>query len=245
MQYNIVMTHIKKIIKRIQRIWYKPIPIFVFHQVQEQHTFGPKTDWTSVELFKENILHLKRKYEFISLQQATKELSSRHFRIKHYAVLTCDDAYVNILGIIPFLTEHGIPLTIFINGKYLDEKSARTGFTSSNYISKRDLIDITNNFLVAIASHGYEHNDVTQITQNEFQDAVILNNNILSEFPNSIPYYAYTWGRHNEECDGCLEQLGMNILLCDGGVNYGGERAFSRYCIDGMDLQNSDHWLFK
>lgn len=48
-------------------------------------------DWTETEQFKGNVLKLKDKYEFISLEEAHRHLKNDDVRLKDYAVLTADD----------------------------------------------------------------------------------------------------------------------------------------------------------
>ena len=172
---------------KIQRRWAKirlqPIRVFCIHHVSDG--YNPltmwKCDWTQTEQFKWNILRLKQQgYIFISLTEAHVKLKQDWLRCKKYAVLTVDDGYKSILNILPWLEEQHIPITLFINTKYLDKKSwstvneeqarrARpnvdmlTEVCPDLYISKEELFALTSP-LIEIGSHGHEHVDATTQT---------------------------------------------------------------------------------
>ena len=116
---------LKKIRNRIKKLWYKPIPIFIFHQVSKE--FNPLVDkqsnWTSFNMFVKNIEVLQRKYTFISLEDAAFRLKKKCFRWRYYAVITFDDGYLSILEALNYLQNKRIPYTLFLNSAYFDKKS--------------------------------------------------------------------------------------------------------------------------
>lgn len=235
---------IDELINRVKRKWMKlrlqPIRVFCFHHVSEQ--YNPLTmwecDWTQIDLFKQKILRYRSQgIEFISLPEAYEKLKYDRLRHKKYAVLTADDGYKSILSILPWLEEQKIPITLFINTKYLDGKS----WSSINeeqarrvkpdvdmekevcpnlYMSKEELKCAAEMPNVTIGMHGHEHLDATKQTIEEFRGNVEKSQEALRDIPHTIPNFAYTWGRHNADADEVLRDMKLVPVLTNGNLNY-------------------------
>ena len=130
MHYSVI---VRKIVRRLDKLLYCPIEVFVFHAVSDEfdENANKKVDWSSTTDFKNTITMLNSQYTFISLTDAYRRIKHDFFRRKKYAVLTCDDGYYSVLAILPFLEEKKIPITLFINPKYLDGVSKREEFYDS------------------------------------------------------------------------------------------------------------------
>ena len=111
-----------KIRNRLFQRLYSPIRIFVFHHVSDIRNplISAEQDWTESQTFYDNLSKIQKKYEFISLEAAILLLNRYWPRNKRYAVLTTDDGLQSILHVWPWLEKHSIPLTCFVNAKYLD-----------------------------------------------------------------------------------------------------------------------------
>ena len=230
----------RKIVKRIDKLCCQPIEIFVFHAVSD--SFDPalnkQVDWSSTTEFKQRILSFKQQYTFISLDDAYHCLHRDFSRHKKLAVLTCDDGFASILSILPFLEHEQVPITLFINPKYLDGTSIRTGYaTAPKYITQNQLFALKSN-LTSIGMHGYEHLDATKQTPEEFAESVDKCINILSSHPRYIPFFAYTWGNHNDTTDRILAEKNIVPVLCDGGATRRYYNGISRKPIDTQYLQS-------
>lgn len=212
----------RKIAKRVDKMRFQPIEVFVIHAVTE--TFDPsgcmREDWMPTATFERVIRHLKGRYTFISLVEAHKRLQHDIMRHRRYAVLTCDDGFASVLGIMPFLEAERVPITLFVNPCYLDGKSRREGYAEKvEYLTKVQLDSLTSG-LVSIGMHGYEHVDATQQTEAQFRTSVARCKEILAPHPGYIPYFAYTWGRNNAITGHILGEMNIVPVLCDGGTNY-------------------------
>lgn len=231
----------------------QPIRVFCFHHVSDTYdaSYMWEEDWTQTEQFKRSIVELKRRgYEFISLADAHQKLKHDLVRCKKFAVLTADDGYKSILSILPWLEEQQIPITLFINTKYLDGKSwsaineeqARqakpdvdmlTEVCPDLYMSKEELFELTSS-LISIGMHGHEHLDATKQTREEFTANVIECQNVLNKHPRYIPYFAYPWGRHSKETDTILADMNIIPVLIEGKKNYNNSEYIDRIGIDGQ-----------
>lgn len=156
---------------------------------------------------------------FISLEDAYGHICNDWFRNKRYAVITFDDGYASLKEILPWLEAENIPVTLFINGKYLDGKSYRDN-SKEQYITETKLFGLTST-MIEIGSHGWEHSsDAKNMTESEFEEYIDKNIQLLSKHPRYISFHAYTWGHHTKATDKQLAQMNIIPVLMDGVKNY-------------------------
>lgn len=242
-----------KIKRKCIKLRLQPIRVLCFHQVSD--VYNPLTmwdcDWTQTDQFKRNILHLRaRGVTFISLPEAHDRLKHDWFRCKKYAVLTADDGYKSILSILPWLEEQQIPITLFINTKYLDKQSWSTineeqarrvkqdvdmlsEVCPELYMSKNELFALTSP-LISIGMHGHEHLDATNQTIDEFKRNVEQCRTIVQKHPRYMPFFAYTWGKHTKEATDILKEMNITPVVISGGKNYALSEYIDRIAIDGL-----------
>ncbi len=253
------MVKIKELFHKIKRKWTKfrlqPIRVFCLHHVSVE--YDPLTmwecDWMQLCEFKQKVMQMKAKgVEFISLPQAHKKLNQDWCRRKKYAVLTADDGYKSILNILPWLEEQHIPITLFINTKYLDGKSWSAineeqtrrvkpdvdmlkDVCPNLYLTTEDLHKIVASPYVTIGMHGHEHLDATKISVEEFRQNMLLCKDALKEMPHTIPYYAYPWERHTSATDEVLCENGLIPVLVNG-KNYNNNGYIRREVFDRQEF---------
>lgn len=216
---------IKELSHKAQRYLMKlrlqPIRVFCFHHVCDIYDESTmyRVDWMQIDEFKAKVHAMQRSgVEFISLTDAYRHICNDCIRFKKYAVITFDDGYASLKEILPWLEQNQIPVTLFINGKYLDGNSYRKN-PKEKYLTKEELFELTSP-LIEICSHGWEHVDASKIKLEEFQDSVCKNREILQNHPQYVPFYAYTYGRHNQQEDEYLASLQLIPVLIDGADNY-------------------------
>ena len=222
-----------KFLQKLQRKWMKvrlqPIRVFCLHHVCEQFNAEAMhlCDWMAFDEFKQKIIVLRSQgYQFISLADAYNHLKKDYFRRKKYAVFTFDDGYMSLKEVLPWLEAQLIPVTLFINGKYLDGKSYRET-AKEQYLTHDELFSLTSP-LLEISHHGWEHKSVEEMSEAELIDSMQKNIEILSAHPRYIPFWAYTYGIHNQNSDVTLSNNGMNLVLVNGGKNYNWIGAIDR-----------------
>lgn len=226
----------RKIRNRWKKLWFRPIHVFVFHQVSK--SFDPSTmwecDWTELERFKQNIVSLQKDYRFISIYNAKGKLQKDKFRFRHYAVLTCDDGWESVLSVLPWLHEQKIPITLFLNpASVLALETRERGM--NKLLNENQIAGISQKYdNVTIASHGWNHANCAKQSDDEFQNSVNKSEEYLSRLQSYIPYFAYPCGNHLHQQDTYLLQKGIIPVLCDGAMNYQWDNAIHRECIDGM-----------
>ena len=207
----------------------QPIRVYCLHHVSL--TFDEESmnadDWVQIEEFKNKVLHLQQDgVAFISMTEAYQHICDDWIRYREYAVLTFDDGYASLKEILPWLEEHYIPSTLFINGKYLDGKSFRKN-PNEQYLAQEELFQLTTP-LIEVGLHGWEHTDATKMTENEFNASVMKSQQLLTSHPRYIPFCAYPWGRHNKTIDKQLDKQQLIPVLMDGLMNYNNAHTIHR-----------------
>lgn len=231
---------------------WQPISVYCLHHISDD--YDPltmwKDDWISAEFFKNRIQHLQANgVEFISLTEAYEKLKNDRFRSRRFAVLTADDGYKSLLSIMPWLEEQRIPITIFVNTRYLDGKSwcetneqqaksikqdadMLTEVCPKLYLTEAELKQVAAMSNVTIGMHGHEHLDATKQTIEEFEQNVDLCHAAIKDVSHTIPYFAYPWGLHNTETDDLLCKKGLIPVFVSGTENFN-----NNYYIDRQLLQ--------
>lgn len=241
------------ILNRIKATFLSPIHVFVFHHVSDVRDplVSGKPDWTPSDVFYANMLKLKKEFTFISLDTAYSKLKNDRIRKKKYAVLTTDDGLQTVLSVWPWLQEQGLPLTCFINAKYLDGVSYKIqdaerirredpeadihAVIARQYMSDEQVF-LLNSPLISIASHGYEHLDESSLEESSFRDNIQESIKVLSSHPRYIPFHAFPWGKHNQMTDQVLKEIGLIPVLADGISENFSPQIIHRKCIDGLSL---------
>ena len=249
---------VDKLIHRIKRkllkLRFQPIHVYCFHHVSD--TYDAATmwdeDWTQTEALKQFVNRLQQKgYIFISLPEAHERLKQDKFRRKKFAVLTADDGYKTLYNILPWFQEMQIPVTLFINPKYILEdeidsdtqrrmqQSKISKDSASLYLKSMD-IQMLQSPLVTFGHHGFEHLDEWNINKEEFKRNLDLCVSAMREsFKNVIPYYAHTYGHTNSGNDEVLQEFGLIPVYTAGNANYNISAVIDRELISQERLQHN------
>lgn len=212
---------IYRIRRKLMKLRLQPIRVYCLHHVCAAYDSNSMyaCDWMQIDDFKHAIANMRKEgREFISLTEAYMKLNHDWFRRKKYAVITFDDGYASLKEILPWLEEQRIPVTLFINGKYLDGKSYREN-PKERYLTYDELFRLTSP-LIEIGSHGWEHTDAFHMSLQDFEASVMSNHKLLQDHPRYIPFYAYTYGNHLPQEDEFLKSESIVPVLVSGQKNY-------------------------
>ena len=233
-----MMVTWKEFWKKVRRHWMRlrlqPIRVFCFHQVSDE--FEPEgmweCDWTQTEVFKRNILALKRKYTFVPLEEAYRHISNDRIRFKKYAALTADDGWASLKNILPWLAQ--VPVTFFLNPLYMDGVHYQSRETEK-FLTRDEVAALVSQYepFITIASHGWLHKDCHGMVEEEFLANVEWAETSLQSMHGKIPFYAFTFGRRTVRQMEILRQKSLIPVLMDGGVNYNDEKCIHRELLDG------------
>ena len=207
--------------RKLTKLRLQPIRVFCLHHVSKAFDEDSmyECDWMDIEAFKSAIIRMHNNdTKFISMSEAYMRITNDKIRRQKYAILTFDDGYASLKEILPWLEKRQIPVTLFINGKYLDGKSYRKN-PKEKYLTEEELFALNSPF-IEIANHGWEHIRATEMSEEEFKISVERNVQLLSNHPNYIPYWAYTYGTHTDFTDSYLQEQRIIPVLIDGVKNY-------------------------
>lgn len=224
-----------RIKRKFIKLRLQPVRVFCFHHITEEYdaSYMKRGDWMQLSLFKNKIEDMQLNgIEFISLYSAYNHIKNDRIRTKKYVVITFDDGYASLKGIIPWLMENKIPVTLFINPKYLDGESYRDN-PNERYLTANDLKELTDQYgiLLSVQSHGWEHTDAAKMSSEELKENISKTIEALTPYTtHSIPilYHAYTWGSYTKENDEVLMSIGIVPVKINGRVNYNDSSCIDR-----------------
>ncbi len=228
-------SFLQRLTRHLSRMYRQPIRVFVFHQVSD--VFAPETmwecDWTQTEAFKQKISALMKKYRFISLEAVREHLAKDRWRFRRYAALTADDGWESLTGILPWLADRKIPVTLFLNPSCLDgvHKNSRE---TDRLLTKQEvlrLIDAGKPF-ISVASHGWTHKSCDLMTMDEFEESVRAAEAVLDELPAKAPFFAFASGRFTPAQVSYLRDRKLVPVFVDGKDNVKDPASIHRFCID-------------
>lgn len=234
------MALVDKILRRWMRFRLQPIHVFCLHHVCEHFDAESmhEGDWIALDTFKKKLLAMQQSgRQFISLSKAHDELTHSFspfaFRRSHYVVLTFDDGYASLREVLPWLKEQGIPVTLFINPDYAAGNAYRES-DKEKYLTIKELAELD----VEIGMHGLQHLDVTKMNEDEFYEFAesSFHHSINSSLKHFIPFWTYTWGRHNAMTDRVLKEKGIIPVYMDGMKNYNNASCIHRELLDNYKL---------
>lgn len=240
-----------KICRKWTKIRLQPIRVFCFHHVSEK--YNPEMmwdcDWVNTDILKQTILELQNQgYIFISITEAHEKLKHDMFRSHRYAVLTADDGFKSLMNIVPWLIESQIPITLFVNPKYMIEEgigenvkerldAVHKSMTNAElYLSFAD-VEMLQSPLVTFAYHGYEHLDEWKIDESTFLNNLEKCGKVLRQyFPHVIPYYAHAYGHSKKKYDKILNEQGLTPVYVSGVVNYNNANYIEREILSNNEI---------
>lgn len=204
----------------------QPIRVYCLHHVCTSYDAETmyEGDWMALNLFQAKIKKMQQSgVEFLSLSDAYKHMRNDFSRRKQYAVLAFDDGYASLKEVLPWLKAQHIPVTLFVNPDYACGKAYRENAKES-YLTLKELSDAQ----VEIGMHGLQHVDATKMTSAEFRIFVEESIKATQKIDGYIPFWAYTWGRHNEMTDILLQSKNIIPVYMDGMKNYREQQVIHR-----------------
>ena len=215
-----------KIIWKWMKLRLQPIRVYCLHHVCTSYDAETmyEGDWMALNLFQAKIKKIQQSgVVFLSLSEAYKHMRNDFFRRKKYAVLSFDDGYASLKEVLPWLKAQHIPVTLFVNSDYACGKAYREN-AKETYLTLKELSDAQ----VEIGMHGLQHVDATKMTSAEFRIFVEESIKATQKIDGYIPFWAYTWGRHNEMTDILLQSKNIIPVYMDGMKNYREQQVIHR-----------------
>jgi len=242
---------IMELINKIKRVWMRlrlqPIRVLCFHEIGE--FCAGSSDWVPTDYLQRTLLKFQEEgYTFIPLISAYKKICHDKFRKHKYAVLTADDGLACQMDIFPWLKEHDIPITLFLNITSVEQSKCGlpykawfkltpaqdAQFAKEIYFDEQTLKSFDAQH-ISIGSHGYAHNEpITDMSLDAFIQDVDKCVGKFSNFPSYVPFYAYLYGAHNNETDKVLHDRNLVPMYMDGLLNYNDPTKIHRESLEKM-----------
>lgn len=175
--------------------------------------------------------------EFYEWKIGKKKLSNRS------VLITFDDGWRNTYtNALPILEKYGFNFNVFVVWKY-SENCTKKGIHT--YIDNSDVEDIRRNHKsMHLLSHSYnlhEHKYTDEKNYQTYADDM----KIVSKIDSSIQYYAYPFGRYNDEYEKALKDNNYKLAFTFGPYEFA-SRDDNNYEIPRIGVfENTPFWKFK
>lgn len=217
----------KKILKKI--VYSLPSSkVVIFHHVTDIPLIQNSGCLLKTELFEK---YIDSNHSYDTLDNVIQHSSRQKIAI------TFDDGLEDLYTIAyPFLRLRNIPFTAFIVTDFLD----RPG-----YITKQQLIEMSNDPLVSIGSHGISHDIFPKMTREQKKHELIASKEILEELiGKKVNNFAYSHGQYDKETISLMKGLyNYGFEVRDRVVNFCtiiNKKKIPRYNIDNTTIEK---WL--
>ncbi|OQX81762.1 MAG: hypothetical protein B6D56_01420 [Candidatus Omnitrophica bacterium 4484_70.1] len=201
----------RRIVKRGKFIFMPKIGgyiIFGYHSFSVSYNYN-----INIYDFEQQIIYLKKFFRIISLSEMVENILNKCTFDKPVVSITFDDGYKDNREIaLPLLLKYKIPATFFIS----------PGIINCNYrsfLSWNDIKEMTNNDLVEFGSHGYLHQELTPLKEEDIIKEVCRSKQELENFlGKSINFFSYPYGIFNSEIKKIVQMCGYKAAL-SAGIN--------------------------
>ena len=136
-------------------------------------------------------------FEIISIKDAYDQLV-KGIKDSGQIVVTFDDGYQDVYkNVFPFMKAKGFPFTIFVSTELISSDY-------KTYCNWNQIIEMSENPIVTIGSHGKHHIDLTSLNYGEEKNELLKSKEDLeSKLKLSVEFFAYPLGSTNEKI--CIE----------------------------------------
>lgn len=220
------MQAIKKLVKRLLYCSLPASYILMFHHVTQEPELKKSGCMLELERFQELVLQYK---EIIT------PLDVVLLRKRGQMAITFDDGLADVYDIAyPFLREHGVPFTVFVVTDFLDKPG---------YITTEQLLELSNDSLVTIGSHGISHDVFPQMESAQKKRELLESKTILERLTQKEIYlFAYSHGQTDKETLDLVRCYKYAMGTGSIPVNRFTER---RYCMPRLNIEQLNYFRMK
>lgn len=138
---------------RLPGIW---APILCYHSIND--ISNDECDPLSVRLFEKHLLHLKSKYDVISVDDLVAGIYGGGVLPNRPVAITFDDGYVdNYSNAYPLLAKYGLPATFFLATDFISGKVRLTETNGWEAMTWAQMREMQKNSLVSFGAHTRTH----------------------------------------------------------------------------------------
>lgn len=147
--------------------------------------------------------------------------------------ITFDDGLLDLYTVAyPFLKRRGIPFAAFVVTDYLGKPG---------YINENQLIEMSNDPLVTIGSHGITHKNLNALSFDEKKNEILMSKKILETIIHkNISYFAYSHGQYDRDVLSVAKAYDAAFSVASRPLNIftlGNMYTIPRYNIDSNNVE--------
>ncbi len=200
---------LRKILFRITYLVSKLIPgksvsVLCFHSISKSNDRYS----VSPEKFKKEIEIISKHSDFISF----KDFLDNRNKKKSSVIITFDDGYKDIIGIVPIIKRYNIKPILFVLSNHRNVNRIEIENDNKLLTIKEIRYLVKNGF--EIGSHSATHSNLSKISDNELIEEVINSRRILQEqLRVDINYFAYPKGINNKKIVNIVKKAGYKYAF--------------------------------
>lgn len=190
--------------------------VFCYHSIGDG-------DWpfeVSEEIFKQQIIYLSKRYQFVGLNDIADCVNNQKILTKPSVAITFDDGYQSILKIRDFLDQKNIKPTVFLLSNPQNANRKELG-TKTKLLNNAQILSLIKSGW-EIGCHTATHPDMHTLSSQQIKQEIIYSKTSL-EKRHAVPvnYFAYPKGKYNSEILQGVKKAGYRIALTvqDGQIN--------------------------
>ena len=208
----------------------KKISVLMYHSINSDKRFFTVTP----DNFEKQINFLvKKKYDFLSLDQVEEILSKRQKIGSKMISSTFDDGYKdNYEMVFPILKKYSIPATIFLVVDLIGKEG---------YLNWGEIQEMQNSGLVEFGCHTFSHPDLTRISEEEQQKEIIESRNILEgSLGTECFYFSYPSGKFNDKVIKIVREADfkMAFTVQEGSVSF----KLNKWELPRLSIDSKTSW---
>lgn len=193
----------------VDRILQRKNPVFIlaYHGIN-------RDNWrfsVDPEVFKQHMLYLKRRYDFITLADLLAYMEGKKELARPSVVLTIDDGYKDVLEIKDFLREQAIRPTLFVlsDPKHVNEKEVGIQAT---FLSVQDIKQAIKDGW-EIGCHSATHDNLSERDQILRAEIIDSKKTLENELGIAIPYFSYPRGKYSKDVLRIVTKAGYQLAV--------------------------------
>ena len=205
--------------------------ILLYHSIGSKlphDTYGMSI---SQELFARQVRSfIQNKSEFTPLESPSHKSLRIRTNSNPQIAITFDDGYKdNLYTAAPILLEHGIPFTVFVTVRFIEDNSA-------TYLDKKELSELSMLRGVAIGSHGTTHGELTKLDDDALRAELIESRSRIEDIiGRRVEMLSYPHGKVDKR---------VTDIAFESGYRLGARSRFGINCVDSdrMVLNRTEIW---
>jgi peptidoglycan/xylan/chitin deacetylase (PgdA/CDA1 family) len=192
--------------------------------------------------FQRQVEYLRKKYTIVSLNEIMDFVEGKRGLPKKTVAITFDDGYDdNYFVAYPYLRRYDLPATIFVATDFNQKTTLADGRTVfAKMLSWNEIKEMSQNG-ITIGAHTLTHRDLMNMDLEEIRKEIFRSKEeIERQIGKRVDYFAYPFGRYNDETLKLVRTLGFRGAFGGIGTIQQGANVFD---LKRIPVYSSDTFL--